>query len=89
MTKIIELSKTNEARATRGRSLLEYHQTKLLEEFNAEIDKDGVASLLADLKHLCNKENIDFGEAANLSEIHFNEEISGGDDWLDNIEDRP
>lgn len=78
------MSKTNEARAERGRRLLEYHQITLLEEeFDEDIDKCGVASLLADIRHLCAEERIDFDAAVTLSEIHYNEELNGCDDYLD------
>ena len=77
------MSITNEARAERGRSILEHHQTKLLKEFDSDIDGCGVASVLADIRHLCGKENIDFNDAVTLSEIHYNNELSGCDDYLD------
>lgn len=77
-------SLTNINRALRGERLLDYHQHELMEDTGGiELDECGVASLLADLRHLCDRDGINLDDALALSEIHFQEEMDGCDDWMD------
>lgn len=77
------LSKTNINRALRGEALVQRH-IELIDEVDYEIrDHCVIASLLADIMHLCNKEDIEFEEAKALADIHFDAEIEGCDDYMD------
>lgn len=77
------LSKTNINRALRGEALVQRH-IELLEEVDDEIrDHCVIASLLTDIMHLCNKEDIEFEEAKTLAKLHFDAEIKGCDDYMD------
>ena len=78
-------SKTNKARANRGRKLLKYHQRNLLEEVPDKNQSDyTVGSLLTDLRHLCDQDGLDFFNALSISLENYIDEVQGCDDYLDN-----
>jgi hypothetical protein len=82
-------SLTNQARANRGRETVEHYLTVHLEDFESEAEGSGsVAMVLADLRHFCDQHEIDFDVALTLSECHFEDELAGIDDYLDNEEEQ-
>jgi len=62
----------NEDRANRGEELLKYHQTSLLRESGEpEINESAIASVLADLRHLCKRDKLDYAQADRMSNTHY------------------
>jgi hypothetical protein len=66
MTK--KLFAANESRAIRAEKALSAYEN------NAECN---VTDLITDLRHFCDREEIDFDAAVEMSEIHHEEEVNG------------
>jgi hypothetical protein len=63
---------SNETRAERASVTLAAHKKALHE--TGESPEEDVIDLLADLRHYCHQNEIDFEAALQMSEIHFEEE---------------
>lgn len=78
-------SKTNQARAKRGYKLLKYHQRDLLQQTGrVEVGVNSVASLLTEIMHLCDQNELPFGLVIEHAVANHIEEMKGADDYLDN-----
>lgn len=82
-----ELSKTNQARADRGKALLTYHQQELLKDAGFNYEDSDVNSLLADLFHFCAGAGIDWHECVGRAETHLQSELDNADNYLDEKEE--
>lgn len=80
-------SKTNRARAERGRQVVAQYLIGQLEDFDSDAEDVGAVSmLLADIRHFCDQNDVDFDAAVSLSEVHFEDELAGIDNYLDEEE---
>lgn len=69
------IDQTNEDRAARGADILDYYMDQHPDYFD-DIIRTQVAltDMLADLRHACEADGLDFYNAVLVSEIHYNEE---------------
>lgn len=65
---------TNEDRADRAREILRDYCRKVYQLEDGEESASVIGDILADLRHLCAEEGIDFEAPLLMSEVHFNEE---------------
>jgi hypothetical protein len=78
-----ELSKTNLWRACKGQAAYIAHRGFTLEETKDPLDECDLIDLLTDIRHLANRDDVDFDEALRLSLELFNDEVEGCDDFMD------
>ena len=87
----MDMSKTNIHRANRSRELVTIHMITQLE--NQEIDdtdeclESSIASMLSDLRHLCELKGLEFQPILDLSREHYRDEANGMDNYLDEPEE--
>lgn len=75
---IKEYPMTNQGRAERAYDFLDRYAEVLGDQFHH--DPEGhIAGFLADVMHLCQSEDIDFGGRLRMAEIHFNAELDEDD----------
>jgi hypothetical protein len=78
------MNKTNTARAIRAEKALAQYQLNLGDtETATEFTREVVAGFLSDLRHACDKNDVNFYEAVDLAKQHVHDERCGFDNYLD------
>lgn len=63
---------TNEERAERGADIVSTYRMQTGDDGD---DAQNLGDILADLMHMCRRDDVNFAAALTMAEIHFNDEV--------------